>query len=1254
MYRGGKTGIYSNNPSLRRFKDNCDVGISSDLKPSIQPEAFRKFGNDDASMLQAEDYAKGQSAPPGFAKREGSLNKNGTPFNTHGEFQAFEEKVRGFDEKFDVVQKMIGETMMKIKGFESDIRMINDRASKDKRQTESDTDNSIQKKLPRAPKQEWTQKGAERELKTSGLQTQLEHVHTTIQKLSVEHAIQREQLNSLSESGPLEERKRLGSQSIELLEKLDTIVQQVGESIRGYLGKYDEHMTVITSNHLDALRKTVEGNLDLWNEERRQKAEFEKERLREHAGVVGWYQREIEQLQRNNADKETALEQLRTESLGERERLSNQYKKELNDKVLECSRLLEAHRRRQERLVSWHSRKADETNNKWLEKLDSVQKQNIRLLRERIQEQADCQMEIRKSDERVQDLTSDLIHFKQELKTVGERNQELEKLLSTSKQNIPHEDVEAVRKELKELHVQLKDNLVETEQLRKTKWVLQEQLRDSEIELDSHRQEITKCKSRLEEAPQEIEALRNAHQAAAQQLQEDFAREKALTEENHERQIRVGKEKLERLEQLVGSLRSSNHEQAEHHRKVLEENTHRWQDDAQRMRTEWQAELDESRRLVHEEKANTHKSDARIEILRRETEEAHARSLELASELEEARDAQRSALQTWEELKLASQDASKDMEDLRQALLRAEDEKRALSERVSQLDAESQARAAENESLESRLRDVTGSLAAKTEEASSAAEESRERGRQLAESRAQATHGETRLEQARLALREERATSERRAADLAARAEEARREVEDTLTRALEREEARRVLVFNEFQKLRKEIRVMCRIRPPPPPAAAVEGSSNSSSSRSSDAPAVLEYETSEGRFHGKPAGLEIISQKALYGTATQVEDRTKHYHFDRVFEAHETNQDVWLEIGQFVQSFVEGRQVTIFCYGQTATGKTYTMSNSAPGAVDDKGQPDLTHEGIMPRSKALIFEEADRRRERGWAVAVRGCCYEVYVREIRLLLPGRVVKTKSLDPTGPPWWCVRDPEYQVLDSAADFDAMFLGAMESRTFAATTSNSSSSRSHFILYLEFEARSPTMRRPTKGSLCLVDLAGSEDPHKASAPLDDRAMPGRGSAVAAGGPEEAERRRIREQCLKEGIAINQSLRVLRKSVSRIRNPTAANGKPTLEGGDEESSTLAKLLGPCLGRESMVLMFVMINLGADSLAETKATLECGKEIAEIKLSPKRTPQQPPSADETSAAEGKRAEAVKSPPNPMKPAVGRNSRNSRAPRPQ
>ncbi|KAI0469587.1 P-loop containing nucleoside triphosphate hydrolase protein [Xylaria cf. heliscus] len=241
---------------------------------------------------------------------------------------------------------------------------------------------------------------------------------------------------------------------------------------------------------------------------------------------------------------------------------------------------------------------------------------------------------------------------------------------------------------------------------------------------------------------------------------------------------------------------------------------------------------------------------------------------------------------------------------------------------------------------------------------------------------------------------------------------------------------------------------------------------------------------------------------------------------------------------------------------------------------------------------------------------------------------------------------------------------MFDAAMESRTSAATALNVSSSRSHFVLYLEFETKSPTMRSASKGSLCLVDLAGSEDPHKSSA-LESGPSSRRGSQVSGRGSqasgrvsqasgrgsqasgrrsqaEDAERQATRDRRLREGIAINQSLRVLRQAIPKIRNPTGAKGKPTLEGADEESATLAKLLGPCLGRESMVLMFVMINLGIDSLAETKATLESGKEIAEVKLSPKKG-----STSEGTGPGG--GGGVAGPSSPRKPVDIKGSKNPR-----
>ena len=664
------------------------------------------------------------------------------------------------------------------------------------------------------------------------------------------------------------------------------------------------------------------------------------------------------------------------------------------------------------------------------------------------------------------------------------------------------------------------------------------------------------------------------------------------------------------------------------------------------------SELDQSCVLVNEAKATILSKDTRIEALDLEARQTQNKMQVLTSELDQAKEVQQTGLKAQEELKLINQGLEKDLSSLRQSLKGARDEKKLFVEQVAKLEQDIQRTSKERETLEANLKTTRQKLAAKVKEATAALKELEEKTQQLTslqskaertqkqllESQSQVKQKDSQFDKLKLALKNERnrreelsaaqkadSENDRRVTDLTAQlnlktkqleiveashsmkiteqnkllqqrnktirtleeqlaaAQQERRALEETMKQALVKEETKRSIIFNEFQKLRKDIRVMCRIRP----TNSLDGT-------------ILDYETSEGKFHSKPAGLEIISWKSMYGTKTQVEDRTKHYNFDRVFEADETNEDVWLEISQFVQSFIEGRQVTIFCYGQTATGKTYTMSNSEH-AVDANGEPILTNEGIMPRSKALIFEEANRRRDKGWIISIRGCCYEVYVKEIRQLLPGKNIKTKTLDPTEPPWWHVRGPEYQTLDSVKDFDEMFDSAMESRTFAETTSNSSSSRSHFILYLEFEAKSPTMKRPNKGSLCLVDLAGSEDPHKASAlDFDDQGTSRRGSG--ANMSEDAALKKVREQRLREGIAINQSLRVLRKAIPKIRNPSAASGKPTLEGGDEESSTLAKLLGPCLGPESMVLMFVMINLSVDSFSETKATLESGKEASVI----------------------------------------------------
>jgi hypothetical protein len=49
-----------------------------------------------------------------------------------------------------------------------------------------------------------------------------------------------------------------------------------------------------------------------------------------------------------------------------------------------------------------------------------------------------------------------------------------------------------------------------------------------------------------------------------------------------------------------------------------------------------------------------------------------------------------------------------------------------------------------------------------------------------------------------------------------------------------------------------------------------------------------------------------------------------------------------------YTQSVVRGVNGTIFCYGQTGTGKTYTMM----------GNPDSEERGIIPRALEQVFQD--------------------------------------------------------------------------------------------------------------------------------------------------------------------------------------------------------------------------------------------------------------------------------------------------------
>ena len=81
---------------------------------------------------------------------------------------------------------------------------------------------------------------------------------------------------------------------------------------------------------------------------------------------------------------------------------------------------------------------------------------------------------------------------------------------------------------------------------------------------------------------------------------------------------------------------------------------------------------------------------------------------------------------------------------------------------------------------------------------------------------------------------------------------------------------------------------------------------------------------------------------------------------FDRVFTAAASQEDVFDEIAQLIQSALDGYNVCIFAYGQTGSGKTYTMEGNTA---------DHSTQGMIPRAMQQVFNTSLDLKEKGWQV---------------------------------------------------------------------------------------------------------------------------------------------------------------------------------------------------------------------------------------------------------------------------------------------
>jgi kinesin family member C1 len=372
-------------------------------------------------------------------------------------------------------------------------------------------------------------------------------------------------------------------------------------------------------------------------------------------------------------------------------------------------------------------------------------------------------------------------------------------------------------------------------------------------------------------------------------------------------------------------------------------------------------------------------------------------------------------------------------------------------------------------------------------------------------------------------------------ASMEARLQDALRIAESAREKLIKEETERRVL-FNKYQELKGNIRVMCRVRP------VLDDS---------------EGEEARMSFPDDKTSSEIVlagpEEKSSLGTVSR---KNYPFEFDRVFIPGTQNDEIFGEISQLVQSALDGYNVCIFCYGQTGSGKTYTMSS---------------RDGMIPKATHMIYETINKLKEKSWEYTMEGSFVEVYNEELNDLLTssdrnsdGRSKKLEIRHDESRKQTTILNCKTVPLNSASSVETMLDVAQKNRSVAATKANERSSRSHSVFILKLVGENSATGERCEGTLNLVDLAGSERLKHSQA--------------------EGER-------MKETQNINKSLSCLGDVIEALgRNSGHIPYR---------NSKLTHLLQYSLGGNSKTLMFVMVSPLETHLKETLTSLRFATKV-------------------------------------------------------
>ncbi|XP_076399795.1 kinesin-like protein KIF19 isoform X6 [Peromyscus maniculatus bairdii] len=287
---------------------------------------------------------------------------------------------------------------------------------------------------------------------------------------------------------------------------------------------------------------------------------------------------------------------------------------------------------------------------------------------------------------------------------------------------------------------------------------------------------------------------------------------------------------------------------------------------------------------------------------------------------------------------------------------------------------------------------------------------------------------------------------------------------------------------------------------------------------------------------------------------------REKSYLFDVAFDFTATQEMVYQATTKsLIEGVISGYNATVFAYGPTGCGKTYTMLGT-------------DHEpGIYVRTLNDLFR-AIEETSNDMEYEVSMSYLEIYNEMIRDLLNPALGYLELREDSKGVIQVAGITEVSTINAKEIMQLLMKGNRQ-RTQEPTAANQTSSRSHAVLQVAVRQRSRVkniLQEVRQGRLFMIDLAGSE---------------------------RASQTQNRGQRMKEGAHINRSLLALGNCINALSD----------KGGNKyinyRDSKLTRLLKDSLGGNSRTVMIAHISPASTAFEESRNTLTYAGRAKNIK---------------------------------------------------